>query len=223
MAIARHGRVRPDVDHRLVRTDTGEGEGRTRPNPLASRYVLTRQWKDCHDSSDADVAAPACKGLIDTAGLSDDDQATIRYKYGRALRDQGHPDQAIEHYTRSIDLKPAAETYQHRAIAHYDRSDYVAAIADFDEALKLQPRSAEALNNRAWTYYKAGDADRALQDANRAVQLDGTKAYIWDTRGHIHEDLGRTPEAIRDYRKALTLDAGYTSSRDALRRLGASP
>ena len=165
----------------------------------------------------------ACKGLIDTAGFTPEDQAIIHYKYARALRDKGEPAQAVEHYTRSIALKRTADTYQHRAIAHYDQGDYPEAVADFDEALKLKPQSAEALNNRAWTYYKAGDADRALEDANRAIQLDGSKAYIWDTRAHILEELGKTPEAIRDYRKALQLDAGYSSARDGLRRLGATP
>ena len=209
-----------NVEDAIAALDGTADAARTPLNPLASRYVLTRQWKDCHDSADADVAASACKGLIDTAGLTADDQATIHYKYARALRDKGQPAQAIEHYNRSIELKPAADAYQHRAIAYYDQGDYPEAVADFDEALKLKPQSAEALNNRAWVYYKAGDADRALQDANRAVQLDGSKAYIWDTRGHILEELGRTPEAIRDYRKALQLDAGYTSSSDGLRRLG---
>lgn len=211
------------IEEAITNLDTKEEPGRSRPSALASRYVLTRQWKDCHDSSDAEVAAAACKGLIDTAGLSDDDKAIIHYQYGRALRDTGKPEEAVASYDRAIQLKPDANAYQHRAIAYYDQGDYPQAIADFDEALKLKPQSAEALNNRAWTYYKGGDSDRALEDANRAVALDGSQAYIWDTRGHILEDLGRTPEAIRDYRKALQLDANSTSSREALKRLGATP
>ena len=215
--------IERNVEDAIATLNGNAEQTRTPPSALASRYVLTRQWKDCQESTNADVTLNACKGLIDTAGFSPDDQATIHYKYARALRDKGDPAQAIEHYTRSIELKAEADTYQHRAIAYYDQGDYPEAVADFDEALKLKPQSAEALNNRAWTYYKAGDADRALQDANRAVQLDGSKAYIWDTRAHILEELGKTPEAIRDYRKALQLDAGYTSSRDGLRRLGAPP
>lgn len=215
--------IEDEVGEAIAKLEKNEDAERKRINPLASRYVLTRQWKDCHESTDADTAAAACKGLIDTAGWSDDDQATIHYKYARALRDQGEPDRAIENYTRSIELKPASEVYQHRAIAYYDKGDYVSAIADFDEAVKLEPKSADAFNNRAWTFYKAGDPDRALEDANRAVGLDGSKAYIWDTRGHIHEELGSNQAAIRDYRKALDLDAGSKSSREGLLRLGATP
>lgn len=191
------------------------------PSPLASRYVLTRQWRDCRDSDDdPEGAAVACKGLLDTGGLSIEDQAEIHYRYARALRDTGDPDQAIEHYDKSIALKPTAEAYNHRGIAYYDKENYTQAIADYTEALRLAPTLAEAVNNRAWTRYKAGDLGAALEDANRAISLDDSKAYSWDTRGHIHEARGARSAAISDYRKALELDSGSESSSEGLRRLG---
>ncbi|MGE0024112.1 MAG: tetratricopeptide repeat protein [Hyphomicrobium sp.] len=192
------------------------------PSPLASRYVLTRQWTDCQRSTEPDIAAAACKGLIDSGGLSPDDQADVQYRYGRALRDKGDPDGAITSYDRSIALKPTADAYNHRGIAYYDKSDYPRAIADYSEALRINPSDADALNNRAWTRYKAGELAAALEDANRAVALDGTKAYIWDTRGHINEARGARSAAISDYRKALDLDRTSESSSEGLARLGAN-
>jgi class 3 adenylate cyclase len=195
---------------------------RAGPSPLASRYVLTRQWKDCHESTEPDVAVDACKGLLDTGGLGTEDQATIRYRYARALRDKGDPDTAITNYDQSIELKPTADAYNHRGIAYYDKGDYERAISDYTEALRLKPSDADAINNRAWTRYKAGNLDAALQDANRAITLDGSKAYIWDTRAHIHEARGTRSAAISDYRKALALDPASESSSEGLRRLGAA-
>jgi len=192
------------------------------PSPLASRYVLTRQWTDCQQSTEPAIAADACKGLLDSGGLSPDDQADIQYHYGRALRDKGDADGAILSYDRSIELKPTAEAYNHRGIAYYDKSDYPRAIADYGEALRINPSDADALNNRAWTRYKSGEFTAALQDANRAVALDSTKAYIWDTRGHINEQLGARSAAISDYRKALALDQSSESSSEGLARLGAT-
>lgn len=193
---------------------------RKTPSPLASRYVLTRQWKDCDETANADTAAVACKGLLDTGGLSNEDQAVIRYKYARALRDKGDPDTAIDNYTRAIELNPTADAYNHRGVAYYDKREYQKAIDDYTEALRIKPSDADALNNRAWTRYTAGDIDKALDDANRAVSLDGTKAYIWDTRGHINEKRGARSAAISDYRKALQLDGSTTSSSEGLTRLG---
>jgi len=213
-------KVEPEVDVAAKPDEPTSDMIRTTPNPLASRYVLTRQWTDCHESSAADIAADACKGLIDTGGLTDDDKSTIYYKYGRAMRDKGDPDKAIESYNQSIALKATADAYNHRGIARFDKGELDLAIDDYTEAMRLSPSLAEAINNRAWTHYKLGDLSAALQDANRAVSLDGTKSYIWDTRGHIHEARGSKSAAISDYRKALDLDGGSESSSEGLRRLG---
>jgi class 3 adenylate cyclase/predicted negative regulator of RcsB-dependent stress response len=193
---------------------------RTPPNPLASRYVLTRQWKDCQNTEKPDEAEKACNDLLETGGLVDEDYATIHFSLGRALRDKGETDQAIEHYNESIKLNPTADAFNHRGVAFYDKGDFKSAIDDYTEALRLAPSNADAINNRAWTRYKAGDLATALQDANRAVELDGNKAYIFDTRGHIHEARGSRNAAISDYRKALSLDGSTESSTEGLRRLG---
>jgi class 3 adenylate cyclase/Tfp pilus assembly protein PilF len=192
------------------------------PSPLASRYVLTRQWKDCDETGNTETALVACKGLLDTGALSNDDQAVIRYKYARALRDSGDADAAIENYNKSLELRPSADAYNHRGVAYYDKGEYPRAIEDYNEALRIRPRDADALNNRAWTRYSAGDIDEALADANRAVTIDATKAYIFDTRGHIQEKRGAKNAAISDYRKALQLDKTTTTSSDGLTRLGAT-
>ncbi len=202
-------------------TETTDND-KSRTNPLATQVVLTRQWTECHDGTDPYDAAVACKALIDMGGLSKSDLATIHYKYGRALRDAGDPDEAIKSYDQSIELDPSADAYNHRGVAYFDKGDFGRAINDYTEALRLAPDSAEAINNRAWTYYKSGDLSAALSDANRAVTLDTTKAYIYDTRGHINEAKGNRTAAIADYRKALDLDSTTDTSEEGLRRLGAS-
>lgn len=193
------------------------------PGPLASRYVLTRQWNECQESSDPDTAIIACQNLLETGGLSTDDQAEISYRHGRALRDKGEPDKAIDSLTRAIGLNPTADSYNYRGIAYYDKGEYDKAIADYSEALRLAPSFADAVNNRAWTRYKAGQLKAALDDANRAIELDNSKAYNFDTRGHINEARGSKSAAIADYRKALELDRSTESSTEGLRRLGAAP
>lgn len=193
---------------------------RAPPNPLASRYVLTRQWKDCHNIDKPDDAITACNSILETGGLTDDDYGTIHYQLARALRDKGEPDEAIDHYDESIKLHPTADAYNHRGIAKYDKGEYQAAIDDYTEALRLSPSLADAINNRAWTRYKAGDLTSALEDANKAISLDASKAYMYDTRGHIHEARGARSAAISDYRKALDLDGSTDTSAEGLRRLG---
>lgn len=201
--------------------DTNQGGQTSDPAPPPGA-IDGAQWSACNDGTNPAATAAACERLIATTVLDAGQQATVRYKYARALRDKGDFEQAIDNYGRAIALAPNADAYTHRGIAYFDLGDNNRAIADFDEALRLDPNRAEALNNRAWVRYTARDLDRALSDANRALTLDETKAYMWDTRGHIHEARGSRSAAIRDYVKALDLDANSASSSEGLRRLGAT-
>jgi class 3 adenylate cyclase len=190
---------------------------------LTAKYRVTRQWHDCLEADAAETITTACRSLIAQEGIGAGDRARLLYRYGRGLRDLGETDLAVRAYTDSIALKPLSEAFSHRGVAHYDKGDFPRALADFGEALALDPRSVEAMNNRAWTLFKAGDLAKALADADRAVQLDAGKAYAWDTRAHINEARGERAAAISDYRKALSLDATMASSRDGLARMRASP
>jgi len=54
------------------------------------------------------------------------------------------------------------------------RGDNDRAIADFDAALKLDPKDAVAFNNRGFAYRHKGDADRAIADFGEAIRLNAT-------------------------------------------------
>ena len=78
-------------------------------------------------------------------------------------------------------------------------------------------------NGRAWAYFELKRAKEGLPDAEKALELDPKSAVAFDTRGHIREALGQKEEAIADFRKALELDPNLQESKDALKRLGATP
>ena len=103
------------------------------------------------------------------------------------------------------------------------KKDYDRAIADYSEAIRINPSNAGAYNDRAWAYFKAGKAAQGLPDAERSLQLRPIDANALDTRGHIFEALGRREEAIADFRRAQAADPHHQSSREALKRLGVTP
>ena len=47
-----------------------------------------------------------------------------------------------------------------------------AALADCNEALRLQPGVAPTLDSRGFTYLKMGEWDSAIDDYSSALQLD---------------------------------------------------
>jgi class 3 adenylate cyclase/regulator of sirC expression with transglutaminase-like and TPR domain len=196
--------------------------GRKPLDPLATALVLPRKMRECREGTGEDARA-ACQAVIDNRLVTGAELAEVQLKLGKSLRESGDLDRAVTALSESIATSPTAEAYNNRGIAYYLKGDRERAVADYTEAVRIDPQHGEALNNRAWTYFKLGRAQAALADADRAVRLLPAQAYTWDTRAHVNELLGNRDAAIRDYRKALSLDAGSDASRKGLERLGATP
>lgn len=91
-----------------------------------------------------------------------------------------------------------------------------AALADFDAAVKLQPKMASALHNRGVSLAAAGRTDEALEDFNLAIELNPKYANSWFNRAELHYQAGRMRDAIADYSRVIQLtpnDAGAFNSR----------
>ena len=66
-----------------------------------------------------------------------------------------------------------AAYYSHRAAAYRERGDNDRAIADYSEAIRLDPaRAATAFLLRAIAFSDKGDNDHAIADYNEAIRLD---------------------------------------------------
>ena len=96
--------------------------------------------------------------------------------------------------------------YKRIAGEAYQRGDYPKAIANYVEAIRLNP-------DDEWLYYMRGNAnlgqgryDEAITDYDEAIQLlpDFAEAYHW--RGRAKHLLKRYDEAITDYDEAIRLD-----------------
>jgi len=66
----------------------------------------------------------------------------------------------------------AALAYNFRAVAYHDRYDLDRALTDYDQSIRLNPRSANARNNRGIAWQAKGDLDRAIADHTEAIRLD---------------------------------------------------
>lgn len=192
------------------------------PEPSPESEARVRRLKRCFNDP-APAAISVCAEIAAENRLSSETQAQVELRLGTLLRENRDAKGAVEALTQSISHGPTAAAFNERGIAEFELGQMDSAIADFNDALRIDPNNGEALNNRAWTYYKANDARAGLEDANRAVALLSGRAFVWDTRAHINEKLGDHAAALRDYRKALSLDANMATSKDGLARLGAKP
>jgi lipoprotein NlpI len=99
-----------------------------------------REWQDCI-ADDPAVAIPACTGIIEANGETQEDMAVA---------------------------------YHNRAFAWHHKGDLDRAIADYDEAIELNPNFYSAYAGRANVYASMGELDRAIADRDFAFDLELT-------------------------------------------------
>ncbi len=92
--------------------------------------------------------------------------------------------------------------YAQRGDAYEKKHLYDRAIADYTQAIALEPNFDNYYNSRAWAYHLKGEDTKGLPDAQKAVVLSPIADNI-ETRAEIYEKLGQRDKAIADYRAAL--------------------
>lgn len=118
------------------------------------------------------------------------------------------PDAAIAGCTKIIEdqkqkPKARAAAYYNRGNAHAARGDHDAAVADFDETLKLEPKNASAYNNRGNARSDKGEGDAALADFGAAIKQNARYASAYFNRANLLAARGDTAAALKDYDTAI--------------------
>jgi len=96
------------------------------------------------------------------------------YNRGMEHLDYNEPDLAIEAFSQTLALRPSAvHAWFARGFAQASRGNLDGAIADYTEALRLDPRYAAAYHNRSAAYRQQGKTELAEQDEAKYRQLRG--------------------------------------------------
>jgi uncharacterized caspase-like protein len=93
--------------------------------------------------------------------------------------------------------------------AAYQKGDLDRAIADLNEAIRLDPKSVAAFNHRGMAYNDKGDFDRAIVDYSEVTRLNPRWAGAFNNRGFTYKNKNDFDRAIADYNEAIKLDAKY--------------
>jgi protein O-mannosyl-transferase len=117
---------------------------------------------------------------------------------------------ALEDYTQATITDSgfafAGSAYYGRAHAYEASGDLKAALADYNNTIRLDPKLAEAYNGRGWVYFSLGDVKSAMQDYNMAISLKPEYAEAYNNRGWAYNNTGDPKAALQDYNKAILLD-----------------
>lgn len=115
--------------------------------------------------------------------------------------------QAIKDIDKALEInKNAVNGYVMRAdIAINSHGDYQKALADMDEAIKLQPRYAGYFINRAYLRHQTDDYYGAMSDYDYAVQLDPLNAVALYNRALMRAEVHDYNRAIEDLNQVIAL------------------
>ena len=80
------------------------------------------------------------------------------------------------------------------------------AVAAYERAVKLQPRSPRALRSLAQALRASGQAPRSAETLNRAIQIAPADAMTYHQYAALDSEQGRAREALEKIQKTISLD-----------------
>jgi superkiller protein 3 len=98
-----------------------------------------------------------------------------------------------------------AEDYYYAGIDFFGEGKIEEAIAEYNRALKLDPKFSDALHGLAQAYYARQDFDRTIEAARRILALDPDDILAWTTISRAYQRKGMVPEAEEAGNKARVL------------------
>jgi tetratricopeptide (TPR) repeat protein len=161
------------------------------------------------------------------------------YDEGIAFLQEGEYEQALDSFTRAIELDPAyADAYYIRGALSSFLADYDVAVADFTHVIELAPNFPDVYFDRGQAYYYQSDLTQAQADFDQYIELAGvnaaqerldfiaqierdqalvagpapTTAQGFYDRASAYNRLRDFDAAIADLTQALELDPDYTDA-----------
>jgi tetratricopeptide (TPR) repeat protein len=87
-----------------------------------------------------------------------------------------------------------------------ESGDNQGAIADYNQAIKLNPNFAEAYYSRGNSKFNLKDYQGAMQDANKAIELDPNSSEAYLNRGRVYIGLNDYQKAMEANNQAIKLN-----------------
>jgi tetratricopeptide (TPR) repeat protein len=102
--------------------------------------------------------------------------------------------------------KDLGTAYYNRGTGHSRQGRESLSIADFNEAIRLNPKDVDALVNRGIDLFHQGHHRLAIADLDEAIRLDPREETALSTRANVYADLDDFPRAIADYSEVIRLN-----------------
>ena len=125
---------------------------------------------------------------------------------GENERNKGNYNEAIEFFTKSIQLNPKSfKAFFNRAFTYDKIGLYNEAICDYTSTIRLKPNHSFCFYNRGITYNKIGDYEKSIYDFSKAIELEPNKPEFYFNRACLYKNTKQYQNAINDYTIVIKL------------------
>jgi tetratricopeptide (TPR) repeat protein len=118
---------------------------------------------------------------------------------------------ALEIVNDELKQKPTAAGYAARATIWEAQYDHDQAIADCDEAIRLDPKRARVFFTRGTARFHKRDYDQAISDLTEAIRLEPEFATAYVRRGAAWRYKGQYQKALADCDRAFEINPSFSA------------
>jgi tetratricopeptide (TPR) repeat protein len=99
----------------------------------------------------------------------------------------------------------SAEEHYYQGVDFFGTGKFAEAIAEYHQALAIDPKFGDALHGLAQAYHAQQDFDRTIEAARRILALDPEDILAWTTISRAYQRKNMIPEAEEAGNKARIL------------------
>jgi rhomboid protease GluP len=155
--------------------------------------------------------AADCKSIAGNSHVIGD----AAYQQAVELLQKHKTAQALPLLNEAATLMPEVPSvHWDRARAYQSLKQYDDALADCDEAIRLEPKNKMGFMIRGSIFHAIGEEGNSISDLTRLIQLDPKNAMAYNNRAWSYAAMGNYDAALKDIDIAIKMDRNASTFYD---------
>ena len=150
-------------------------------------------------------------GAFESAILWDKSKNEFYYaNLGKALNEMRKFDEAIENFTKAIELDPLSSHFFHlRAISFGESKNYSKAIEDMEKAIDLDSSFPIYFVHLGNLLRKIQKNEEAIVQFKKAISIDQNYGNAFNSLAFVYLDLKNYEAAVEAFKEAIKISSNY--------------
>jgi len=141
------------------------------------------------------------------------DNYVAHHNLALALMERGRIDEAIDHFDRALEIKPAfPRAHTNLGVALVKLGRYPEAVRHYTEALRMNPDWDGALYNLGNALSALGQFEEAVEQYRKALAISPNDAEIHNNLGNALFKIGKIDEALNHYQQAVGIKPAFVTA-----------